>query len=157
MASIQSAINNILISSAVGATAVEKSIGASEAKKEAEVKAQAEMKKAKKEEKEAEKKDIQETQQKLADARQMAIGYTQADINKQKAQKALGVTSPLKKPRGVGQVTYDRRMANAMAMEEIQNKYAQNADFRERIRGIKPKALAQAMKPEINKKQGGKK
>lgn len=157
MGAIQSGINNILASMAVGASAIK---GQATKEKEIKIKQEEAKKQEVKEAKEAkakEKQDIADTQEKLSDARYLAMGYTQADLKKQKARNALGVNLPQKNPRGVGMKTFDRRMANAMAMEEIQNKYAQKADFRERLKGIKTKDLANAMKPEINKKQGGKK
>lgn len=145
----QSAINNIL-GTAAGATIAAKSYGdkkakEAEAEKKAGIEAQAQ-----------EKADIEEAQKKMSDATQMAIGYKQEDLDKREAAEAMGIQLPQKNPRGVSNATYERRVGNAKAMEEIQARYIQNKEFRERLKGIKTKALAAALKTEINKK-GGKK
>lgn len=156
MGTFQSGINNILGAAAVAATTAKSSIEKSKANAQAEAEANEEKIKTSIKEQEAEAKDIQDTQEKLDDARQLAIGYTQADIRKSKAAKAMGIDLPPKNPRGVSNKTFNRRYANAQAMQVIQEKYLQDAEFRKRISNIKPKDLAAAMKPEINKR-GGKK
>lgn len=145
----QSAINNIL-GTAAGATIAAKSYKdkkakEAEAEKKAGIEAQAQ-----------EKADIEEAQKKMSDATQMAIGYKQEDLDKREAAEAMGIQLPQKNPRGVSNATYERRVGNAKAMEEIQARYIQNKEFRERLKNIKTKALAAALKTEINKK-GGKK
>ena len=150
--SIQGNINNILGATAVAATTIKKGIEEKEA-------ANLEAKKEEAVGKLEELKSIQESSEKLADARAMAVGYTEADLRKQKAAKKLGIDLPQKNPRGVSQATFNRRMANSKAMEEIHTKYVQDADFRKRIEGLSPKDMAEAMKSEIRtkKKLGGKK
>lgn len=149
MGKIQSAINNILGAAAVGVGAVKKEVVAGQKAAAAE---QAE----KLEAAQKEQADIEATSQKLAQARKMAVGYSQADVRKQEAAEAMGVTLPEKKPRGVQTPAFTRRMANAKAMEEIHTRYAQDKDFRRRIANLKAKDIAKAIKPEIDKK-GGKK
>ena len=149
MGTFQSGINNIL-----GAVAGTTALVSGQIQKNKEIKA--EELKAKKEAEDAEQADIKEANEKLADARMMAVGYSAQDIRKQKAEKTLGLENPLKMPRGVQKRAFDRRMANAIAMEEIHSKYAQNKEFRDKIRGLKSKDIAKAIKPEINKKGGTK-
>ena len=149
--SIQSGINNILGATAVAATTLKKGIEEKqqadfEAKKEAAIKDLEEL------------KSRAETEEKLSDARAMAVGYTAKDLKKQKAAKAMGIELPQKNPRGVSKQTYDRRMANAKAMEQIHTRYVQDADFRKRLESIKTEDIAEAIKGEIrSKKKGGKK
>lgn len=149
MGTIQSGINNIL--GAVAAATVAAS--SSKEKKAEEAKKLQEKDIA---EAQAEQESIAATQKKLEQANQMALGYTQADLDKREAAKALGIELPNKNPRGVSNATLARRMGNLKAMEEIQAKYIQNKEFRERLANIKAKSVAAAIKTNINKK-GGKK
>ena len=75
---------------------------------------------------------------------------------KRKAGETLGLDMPNKNPRGVSNVTLQRRVGNLKAMEEIQAKYIQDEEFRKRLKSLSSKDLAAAIKPIINKK-GGKK
>ena len=142
MGTFQSGINNILGATAAAATTIK--AGVDKEKQIEEAKA------------EAEKKDIAEATEKLADARQMAIGYSESEINKKKAAAALGIEDN-KLPKSIKQKTYDRRYANAKAMEAIHTQYVQNKEFRDRIAKLSPKDISKAIKPDINKKIGGKK
>ena len=122
MGTFQSGINNILGTTAAVATAIKAS---------ADREKQMEVAKA-----EAEQKDIEETSEKLADARKMAIGYSESEIKRDKAAAALGIESN-KLPKSIKQKTYDRRYANAKAMEEIQNQYIQKKEFRDKLKNYK--------------------
>ena len=163
MGPIQQSLNNILISAGV-ATAATKGAMESKAlkeekalrieeekKKEAEAQAQ-----AKAEAKKAEQEDIAKTNQKLNEALSQAVGYTKEQATAFEAEKALGDVigeKYNKKPRGVGQKTYDRRTANANTMQVILQKAAQDQAFRERINKFSSKQLAKALKPSIDKKE----
>ena len=142
MGTFQSGINNILGATAAAATTIKSS---------ADREKQIEAAKA-----EAEKKDIAEATEKLATARQMAIGYSEEEIARKRASQALGIEDD-KLPKSIGRKTYDRRYANAQAMEAIHTQYVQNKEFRDRIAKLSPKDIAQAIKPGIDKKIGGKK
>ena len=150
MGTFQSAINNILGASAVAATTVKASIDKKAAN-------EAQALEAKKKEAEAEQKEIKEASDKMSDARLMAVGYSEDELQKKKASSALGLEDS-KLPKHIKQKTFDRRMANAIAMEEIHNKYVQDKEFRDKIANLKPQDIAKAIKPEINKsKKGGNK
>ena len=80
----------------------------------------------------------------------MAVGYSADEIAKKKASAALGIQDS-KLPNHIKQKTFDRRMANARAMEEIHNQFVQKKENRARIESIKSKDIAKAIKPDINK------
>lgn len=136
MGTFQSGINNILGATALAATTVKDTVDKNKAIAE------------------QESQDISEAQSKLKEAREMAIGYSEAEIKRKQASEALGIEDT-KLPKSIKQKTYDRRYANAKAMEEIHNKYVQNKEFRERIKNLSSKDLAKAIKPDINKRLGG--
>lgn len=146
MGVFQKGINNILAEAAIGATLAKDSI-----QKDKALKAEAEEKElaAKK----AEEESIKLAQSTVDDAIQMSIGYSQKEITKQKAGKALGLEDKGKMPRGVSKATFDRRSSNAKAMQEILNKYVQNKDFRERISKYTAKDLSMALNAEIRVKK----
>ena len=161
MGTFQSGINNILGIAGVAATTMKSSIDKKNEAKAAEEKeksdaAKAEAAKAEKEalkqqkEQEAEQKDIEAAKEKLSDARLMAVGYSANEIAKKKASAALGIQDS-KLPNHIKQKTFDRRMANARAMEEIHNQFVQKKENRARIESIKSKDIAKAIKPDINK------
>lgn len=144
MGEIQKAVNNLLIGAGIAAGATSGAI-------KAEQKAKAEIPK--------EEEEIKATQEKLEDASKMAIGYTEQQVRAKRAEEALGdiIGEPYnKKPRGVGQKTFDRRTANAETMKVIFQKAAQDKAFRERISKFSTSDIARAIKPTIDKK-GGKK
>lgn len=145
MGEIQKAVNNLLIGTGIAAGATAGAI-------KAEQKAQAEIPK--------EKEEIKATQEKLEDASKIAVGYTEQQVRAKRAEEALGniIGEPYnKKPRGVGQKTFDRRTANAQTMQVILQKAAQDKAFRDRIEKFSVGELAAALKPTIDKKKGGKK
>jgi len=176
MGTFQSGINNILGATAVAATTIkdtkdkkdkaiaeenekkalaaakEQKIQAAVAAKEqkAQEAAAAKEKEAQEKAAEQEKKDIAKTESKLRDARLMAIGYSEGEIRKKEASAALGIEDN-KLPKSIKQKTYDRRFANAQAMEAIHTRYAQNKEFRQRLEKLSSKDIAKAIKPEINK------
>lgn len=142
---IQGAINNILGSAAVATGAVGKVVKENQA-------AAAEQEQAEQAQKEAEAKSIADTEAKLKEANQMALGYSKKELTKREAGEALGLNLPNKMPRGVSQATFERRMGNLKAMEEIQAKYVQNKEFRERLEKYSSKELSEAIKSKITKK-----
>lgn len=148
MGTFQKTINNLLISG-VGATAgIKTSIARQDQAKATEAA------------KPTEAEEIAATQEKLQEATNVAIGYTQHQARAKTAEKALGdvIGQPYdKKPRGVGQKTFDRRTANAQTMQVILQKAAQDKAFRDRIEKFSVGELAAALKPTIDKKKGGKK
>lgn len=146
MGVFQKGINNILAEAAVGATIAKDSI-----QKDKALKAEAEEQEAAA--KQAEAEDLAKTQETVDDAIQMSIGYSQKEITKQKASKALGLEGKNKMPIGVSKATFDRRSSNAKAMQEILNKYVQNKDFRERISKYTSKDLSIALNGEIRTKK----
>ena len=146
MGVFQKGINNILAEAAVGATLAKDSI-----QKDKALKAEAEEREAAA--KKAEEERIKLAQSTVDDAIQMSIGYSQKEITKQKAGKALGLEDKGKMPRGVSKDTFDRRSSNAKAMQEILNKYVQNKDFRERISKYTAKDLSIALNAEIRAKK----
>ena len=146
MGVFQKGINNILAEAAIGATLAKDSI-----QKDKALKVQAEEQEAAA--KQAEEESIKLAQSTLDDALQMSIGYSQKEITKQKAGKALGLEDKGKMPRGVSKATFDRRSSNAKAMQEILNKYVQNKDFRERISKYTAKDLSMALNAEIRAKK----
>lgn len=146
MGVFQKGINNILAEAAVGATLAKDSI-----QKDKALKAEAEEKEAAA--KQAEAENLAKAQETVDDAIQMSIGYSQKEITKQKAGKALGLEDKGKMPRGVSKATFDRRSSNAKAMQEILNKYVQNKDFRERISKYTAKDLSIALNAEIRAKK----
>ena len=146
MGVFQKGINNILAEAAIGATLAKDSI-----QKDKALKVQAEEQEAAA--KQAEEESIKLAQSTLDDALQMSIGYSQKEITKQKAGKALGLEDKGKMPRGVSKATFDRRSSNAKAMQEILNKYVQNKDFRERISKYTAKDLSIALNAEIRAKK----
>lgn len=142
---IQQTINNLLATTAITAGGIK--AAAKEKKPTAAPEA------------DAEAAEISATQQKLEEATQMAIGYTGQQARAKSAEKALGDVigeTYNKKPRGVGQKTYERRMANAETMKVIYQKAAQDKDFRERINKFSAKELSLALKPTIDKKEAKK-
>ncbi len=153
MGTFQSGINNILAATAVAATAIKKGMDETKAAKAVEEAKAAEEAEAEAKKVAEEEQSIASTTEKLSDARMLAVGYTQKDLRKQKAAKELGIDLPQKNPRGVSNTAFDRRMANAKAMEEIHTKYIQKADFRKRIEGLKTSDIAEALKPEIRAKK----
>ncbi len=166
MATIQSAINNILGDVARG-VATAKHVKAqkekAEAAKYAEEQEKLQAAKAEeikaKEAEEATQKDIKATESKLNEALSIALGYTQKQARGFEAAEAMGDllgTKYEKKPRGVGQKTFERRKANAISFQKIQSSYIQQQEFRDRLRKFSAKEVAEAIKPEIDKK-GGKK
>lgn len=146
MGVFQKGINNILAEAAVGATLAKDSI-----QKDKALKAEAEERE--KAAKQAEAEELAKTQETVDDAIQMSIGYSQKEITKQKASKALGLEDKGKMPRGVSKATFDRRSSNAKAMQEILNKYVQNKDFRDRISKYTAKDLSIALNAEIRAKK----
>ena len=146
MGVFQKGINNILAEAAIGATLAKDSI-----QKDKALKAEAEEQEAAA--KQAEEESIKLAQSTVDDAIQMSIGYSQKEITKQKAGKALGLEDKGKMPRGVSKATFDRRSSNAKAMQEILNKYVQNKDFRERISKYTAKDLSMALNAEIRAKK----
>ena len=146
MGVFQKGINNILAEAAIGATLAKDSI-----QKDKALKVQAEEQEAAA--KQAEEESIKLAQSTVDDAIQMSIGYSQKEITKQKAGKALGLEDKGKMPRGVSKATFDRRSSNAKAMQEILNKYVQNKDFRERISKYTSKDLSSALNAEIRAKK----
>ena len=146
MGVFQKGINNILAEAAVGATLAKDSI-----QKDKALKAEAEERE--RAAKQAEAEELAKTQETVDDALQMSIGYSQKEITKQKAGKALGLEDKGKMPRGVSKATFDRRSSNAKAMQEILNKYVQNKDFRERISKYTAKDLSMALNAEIRAKK----
>ena len=136
MGTFQSGINNILGATALAATTIKDTVDKKNMQEAAA--------------KEKEQKEISEAEKKLSDARQMAIGYSEGEIRKKEASAALGIEDN-KLPKSIKQKTYDRRFANAKAMEAIHTRYAQNKEFRERIKNLSPKDIAAAIKPDINK------
>lgn len=97
----------------------------------------------------AEKESIKQTQTLIDDALNMSLGYNASDIKKQKASKDLGINLPQKNPRGVSNKTFDRRLANLKAYQQILNQFIQNKDFRERINKYTAKDLSGALNPQI--------
>lgn len=147
---IQGAINNILGSAAVATGAVGKVVKENQA-------AAAELEQAEQAQKEAEAQSIADTEAKLKEANQMALGYSKSELTKREAGETLGLDLPNKMPRGVSRATFERRMGNLKAMEEIQAKYVQNKEFRERLEKYSSKELSEAIKSKITKKgKGGK-
>ena len=146
MGVFQKGNNNILAEAAVGATLAKDSI-----QKDKALKAEAEERE--RAAKQAEAEELAKTQETVDDALQMSIGYSQKEITKQKAGKALGLEDKGKMPRGVSKATFDRRSSNAKAMQEILNKYVQNKDFRERISKYTAKDLSMALNAEIRAKK----
>lgn len=144
---IQGAINNILGSAAVATGAVGKVVKEQKAAKEAEVAEEAAAK-------EAEQKSIDDTEAKLKEANQMALGYSQEELKKREAGEALGLQMPEKNPRGVSNATFQRRLGNLKAMEEIQAKYTQDKEFRKRLEKFTAKDLSKPIKTVITKKGG---
>ncbi|MBR3210078.1 MAG: hypothetical protein IKF82_07455 [Bacilli bacterium] len=144
---IQGAINNIIGSAAIATGAVGKVVKEQKAAKEAEV---AEEEAAK----EAEQKSIADTEAKLKEANQMALGYSQEELKKREAGEALGLQMPEKNPRGVSNATFQRRLGNLKAMEEIQAKYIQDQEFRKRLEKFTSKDLSKPIKSIITKKGG---
>lgn len=142
MGVFQKGINNILAEAAVGATIAKDSIQKDKALK-------AEAVEKENAAKQAEAEDLAKAQETVNDALQMSIGYTEKDVRKQKASKALGLPDTGKMPRGVSKATFDRRSSNAKAMQEILNKYVQNKDFRERISKYSAKDISAALNPQI--------
>lgn len=148
MGTIQKTINNLLISGAAATAGIESTLARQAQAKAAEAA------------KPTEAEEIAATQEKLQEATNVAIGYTQHQARAKTAEKALGdvIGQPYeKKPRGVGQKTFDRRTANAQTMQVILQKAAQDKAFRDRIEKFSVGELAAAMKPTIDKKKGGKK
>lgn len=144
MGVIQKSINNLLISSAAATAGIQASIAKQEQAKAAEAA------------KPTEEQQIAATQEKLQEASNVAIGYTQQQARAKTAEKALGdiIGQPYdKKPRGIGQKTFDRRTANAQTMQVILQKASQDAEFRKRIEKFSVGELAAALKPTIDKKQ----
>lgn len=127
MGVFQSGINNILGQAA--------SIGSKVAKAQAQKQA-----------------DIKLANEKLDIAQNMAVGYDEVTAQAIQNQKTLGLKEHNKKPRGVQQKAYDRRMANVNAMQEIREKFIQNKEYRDRILNSSREALAATLKPQINKK-----
>lgn len=144
---IQGAINNILGSAAIATGAVGKVVKEQKAAKEAEVAEEAAAK-------EAEQKSIADTEAKLKEANQMALGYSQEELKKREAGEALGLQMPEKNPRGVSNATFQRRLGNLKAMEEIQAKYTQDKEFRKRLEKFTAKDLSKPIKTIITKKGG---
>lgn len=144
---IQGAINNILASAAVATGAAGKIVKDQKAAKQVEV---AEEEAAK----EAEQKSIADTEAKLKEANQMALGYSKEELKKREAGEALGLQMPEKNPRGVSNATFQRRLGNLKAMEEIQAKYTQDKEFRKRLEKFTAKDLSKPIKSIITKKGG---
>lgn len=142
MGKIQSAINDILGEAASITQATVK--GVEQGQKVEAKKAEAAIQ---------EQKDIATATEKLDAASLMAVGYSQKQAKSIMNQRALGLEEYNKKPRGVGQKTFERRMANLEAMKEIRNKYAQNQAYRNRILKASPSEIATTLKPTIDKKE----
>ena len=138
MGIFQSGINNILGQAATVTSKVK-----AYSDKKAEIKA-----------KEAE--DIASANKKLDTAELMAVGYSETQAAAKLNQRAMGLEEYSKKPRGVQQKAFDRRMANLQAMQEIRQKWSQNKDFRDRINKSSSSQLAATLKPTIDKKESKK-
>ncbi len=151
----QSTINNLLTSAAVAGRALKYSAKESEMKKAGEIAAAQEAENQKLAAQEAEKASIEGANSKIDEAIKLSVGYSNEDITKQNAAKDLGIEIPEKNPRGVSQKTFDRRMANAKAMEEIVRKYAQDKDWRDRLEKYTAKDLSRVLNPSIRSKKGG--
>lgn len=144
---IQGAINNILGTAAIATRAIGKVVNEQKAAEAAS--AQAEQDQAA-----AEQKSITDTEEKLKKANQMALGYSEEEIKKREAGEALGLDMPDKNPRGVSNATFQRRLGNLKAMEEIQAKYTQDKEFRARLEKFSAKDLSKPIKSIITKKGG---
>ena len=156
MGTIQQSLNNILISAGVATAATKGTMESNALKEEKALRIEEEKKKEAEAAKKAEQEDIAKTNQKLNEALSQAVGYTKEQATAFEAEKALGDVigeKYNKKPRGVGQKTYDRRTANANTMQVILQKAAQDQAFRERINKFSSKQLAKALKPSIDKKE----
>lgn len=149
MGTIQNSLNNLLMTTSI-AGGTFKAIASQNAKTKA-------MEAAKP----TEEQEIKAATDKLREATDMAIGYSEKQAVAKTAEQELGDVIGKrneKKPRGVGQKTFDRRQANAQTMQVILQKAAQNKDFRDRIAKFSRSELAAALKPTIDeKKKGGKK
>lgn len=144
---IQGAINNILGTAAIATRAIGKVVNEQKAAEAAS--AQVEQDQAA-----AEQKSITDTEEKLKKANQMALGYSEEEIKKREAGEALGLDMPDKNPRGVSNATFQRRLGNLKAMEEIQAKYTQDKEFRARLEKFSAKDLSKPIKSIITKKGG---
>lgn len=144
---IQGAINNILGTAAIATRAIGKVVNEQKAAEAAT--AQAEQDQAA-----AEQKSITDTEEKLKKANQMALGYSEEEIKKREAGESLGLDMPEKNPRGVSNATFQRRLGNLKAMEEIQAKYTQDKEFRARLEKYSAKDLSKPIKSIITKKGG---
>lgn len=100
-------------------------------------------------EEEAEKKSIADIQNKINEAMQYSVGYNKSEITSQKARQEMGLDPTNKLPRGVSQKTYDRRMANAQAMEKILSQHIQNKDFRQRMEKYSAQEISKSINPEV--------
>ena len=144
---IQGAINNILGTAAIATRAIGKVVNEQKA-------AEASSAQAEQDQAAAEQKSITDTEDKLKKANQMALGYSEEEIKKREAGEALGLDMPDKNPRGVSNATFQRRLGNLKAMEEIQAKYTQDKEFRARLEKFSAKDLSKPIKSIITKKGG---
>ena len=157
MGTFQRGINNILAQAGVGAKLLGDVYRENKEKnfiqtQQIESQKKAEMEQAEKEA-QAEQESIAKTESLINDAINMSIGYTASNIRSQKASKDLGLNNPQKNPRGVSKNTYERRTANAQAMQRILSQYVQNKDFRERISKYTAQDLSNALNPQIRSKK----
>jgi len=102
---------------------------------------------------EAEKKSVEEAQNKIDEALKYSIGYSKADLTSQQAREDMGLQPTNKLPRGVSKKTYERRTANAQAMQKILTQYVQNADFRKRIEKYSSKEISKSINPEVRSRK----
>lgn len=154
----QSAINNILTQTAITTRAVKFAANQKEAVELAKEKEQRAAAAEALEKEQAEMKSIADTENKINEAIKMSVGYSNKEIKAQQAAQAMGINNPQKNPRGVSTKTFERRTANATAMQEILTKASQNKDFRERLEKFTSKDLANALNPQIRTRpKGGKK
>ena len=157
MGVFQSGINNILAQAGVATKFASDTIRENKQAKLSQQKAETEQKMAEAKEveakKQAEQESILETENKINEAIQMSIGYTEGNIKSQKARASMGLAPTGKNPRGVSNKTFERRSANAEAMRSILSKYVQNAEFREKLKGLKAKDISTALNTEIRGKK----
>ena len=157
MGVFQSGINNILAQAGVATKFASDTIRENKKAQMEEQKAEADKKMAEAKEVEAKQKaeqeSIIETQNKINEAIQMSIGYSPKELKTQQARESMGLSPTGKNPRGVSNKTFERRSANAQAMQGILTKYVQNAEFRDRLKNLKAKEISQALNKEIRGKK----
>lgn len=145
MGAFQSGINNILMQTGIASSVASDKLKTMKAQKIAE--------------KREEEESIANVEQLINDALAMSVGYTEKDIQAEKAGKAMGLdkTRFSTNPRGVSKKTYDRRMALVEAQREILMQKIQKKDFRDRMSKFSAKDVSQALNKIVRgkKKIGG--